>query len=177
MTSMEKSPTFWRTCKGWLCLISSQQTQRDSITNSWSKENPHQFVIWKAGTVWNLHLINYLNGLKIIKPVIYSFSLHWHMVKLVSSKLGFFQLHKRPRRKKKPCWTYEGGCSCKDNTARTGKLICLLQLEIMLHEGLRGMKTGGVYLKDELLEEEKHECPQRKHFFLGRPGTIYRLWE
>lgn len=39
-------------------------------------------------------------------------------------------------------------------------------------EGLRGMKTGGVYLQDELLEKEKHECPQRNDFFLGWPRTI-----
>ncbi len=34
------------------------------------------------------------------------------------------------------------------------------------------MKTGGIYLQDELLEEEKHERPQRNYFFLGRPWTI-----
>lgn len=34
------------------------------------------------------------------------------------------------------------------------------------------MKTGGTYLQDELLEEEKHERPQRNYFFLGRPWPI-----
>ena len=38
--------------------------------------------------------------------------------------------------------------------------------------GAARLNTGGTYLQDELLEEEKHERPQRSNFFLGRPWTI-----
>lgn len=34
------------------------------------------------------------------------------------------------------------------------------------------MKTGGIYLQNELFEEEKHERPQRDYLFLGWPRPI-----
>lgn len=39
------------------------------------------------------------------------------------------------------------------------------------------MKTGGIYLQNELFEEEKHERPQRDYFFLGWPRPICGLKE
>lgn len=39
-------------------------------------------------------------------------------------------------------------------------------------EAWRQEDGWGFYLQDELLEEEKHERPQRNYFFLGRPRAI-----